>query len=116
MIEVKEYITEMGICNYRRYIESMTDKRAKRMVLKAVTKMEVGLLKDTRSLGHGLQEYKIDEGEGHRIYFYRDGQTLIILLAASNKKDQQREIETAKGYLEDYKRQKRMKEITNERC
>ena len=107
MIEIIEYTTEMGICPYRQYVINMKDKTAQSQLLKAITKMEAGLLKNTRSLDSGLQEYKIDVGEGHRIYFYRDGQMLIVLLAASTKADQDREIDRAKNYLTDYKRQKR---------
>ena len=70
--------------------------------------MEKGLPGDAKSLGGGLKEYRIHVGKGHRIYYYNDGQTLIILLSGSDKKHQDREIENAKQYLNDYKRQKKL--------
>jgi putative addiction module killer protein len=50
---------------------------------------------------------RLDFGPGYRLYFGRDGETLIILLAGGTKNRQQRDIETARRYWEDYKRRKR---------
>lgn len=105
MIEIQEYKTEHGISPFQAYLAGMRDLRAKSKVIQAINKMELGLVGNIKNLGGYLQEYKIDEGEGHRIYFYRDGQTLIILLGGSTKKDQRKAIEQARTYLEDYKRQ-----------
>lgn len=106
MIELEVYRTEHGVCPYLNYLKSMKDKIAKAQILQAVTRIESGLMPKTRSLAGGLQEIKIDSGEGHRIYFYRDGQKLVVLLSGSNKRDQSREIKNARNYLDDYKRQK----------
>jgi putative addiction module killer protein len=52
-------------------------------------------------------EYKIDFGPGYRVYFGRDGDTIVILLTGGTKKRQQRDIEAAHGYWQDYKKGKR---------
>jgi putative addiction module killer protein len=52
-------------------------------------------------------ESRIDFGPGYRIYFGRDGETIIILLTGGSKKRQQRDIETAAAYWQDYKRRAR---------
>jgi putative addiction module killer protein len=51
-------------------------------------------------------EYKIDFGPGYRIYFGRDGDRLIILLAGGTKKRQQEDIRQAKANWEDYRNRK----------
>jgi putative addiction module killer protein len=48
-----------------------------------------------------------DFGPGYRLYFGRDGDVLIILLAGGSKARQQRDIATAQAYWVDYKRRKR---------
>ena len=48
-----------------------------------------------------------DFGPGYRLYFGRDGGQLIILLVGGSKSRQQRDIETAQAYWDDYKRRKR---------
>ena len=57
--------------------------------------MEAGNLSNVKSVGSGLLEYRIDYGPGYRIYFGRDGERLIILLAGGTKKRQQADIATA---------------------
>jgi putative addiction module killer protein len=57
--------------------------------------MELGNLSNVRPVGSGVSEYRIDFGPGYRIYFGRDGDTLIILLAGGTKQCQQQDIEAA---------------------
>src|SRR5215207_2979393 len=44
---------------------------------------------------------------GYRVYFGRDGDTIVILLTGGTKKRQQRDIDTAKAYWRDYRLSKR---------
>jgi putative addiction module killer protein len=64
-------------------------------------------LSNVKSVGEGVLEYKIDFGPGYRVYFGRDGNTLVILLTGGTKKRQQRDIGTAIGYWRDYKQGRR---------
>ena len=54
-----------------------------------------------------MLEYRIDFGPGYRIYFGRDGQTIIILLTGRTKKRQQRDIDAAHACWQEYKRRGR---------
>ena len=54
-----------------------------------------------------MLEYKIDFGPGYRVYFGRDGDTIVILLTGGTKKRQQRDIDAAKAYWRDYRLSKR---------
>ena len=69
--------------------------------------MELGNLSNVRSVGSGVSEYRIDFGPGYRIYFGRDGDTLIILLAGGTKQRQQRDVEAAKALWQEYRQRKR---------
>jgi len=51
-------------------------------------------------------ESTIDFGPGYRIYFGKDGDTLVILLAGGTKKRQSRDIALAHERWTDYKRRK----------
>ena len=48
-----------------------------------------------------------DFGAGYRVYFGRDGDVVVILLAGGTKKRQQRDIETARARWADYKQRRK---------
>jgi putative addiction module killer protein len=72
-----------------------------------LARMEQGNFSNAKGVGEGVLEYKIDFGPGYRVYFGRDGDTIVILLTGGTKKRQQRDIDTAKAYWRDYKLSKR---------
>ena len=49
---------------------------------------------------------KIDFGPGYRVYFGRDGESIVILLGGSTKQRQRQAIEAAKERWVDYRRRK----------
>lgn len=69
--------------------------------------MEQGNFSNVRGVGAGVHEYRIDFGPGYRIYFGKDGDLLVILLAGGTKKRQDADITAAKEHWQDYKRRKR---------
>jgi len=58
-------------------------------------------------VGGGVFEAKIDFGPGYRIYFGKDGETVVILLGGSTKKRQSAAIAAAHKAWDDYKRRKK---------
>lgn len=76
-------------------------------VTRAIARMEQGNLSQVKAVGEGVLEYRIDFGPGYRVYFGRDGDALVILLTGGTKKRQQRDIDAAHAYWQDYKQSKR---------
>jgi putative addiction module killer protein len=72
----------------------------------AVTRMHQGNLSNVKGIGEGVLEYRIDWGPGYRIYFGRDGETMIILLAGGTKQRQDQDIARAKACWNDYRQRK----------
>jgi len=70
-------------------------------------------LSNTKSVGGGVLEYKIDFGPGYRIYFGRDGERVLLLLGGGTKKRQQKDIAQALSLWQDFKRRKKQ-ESTSE--
>ena len=50
-----------------------------------------------------MYELKIDLGPGFRIYYGKIGLQVILLLCAGDKKTQQKDIDLAKKYFQDFK-------------
>ena len=51
-------------------------------------------------------ERRIDVGPGYRVYFGKDGDTLIVLIGGGTKARQQRDIEDAHQHWQEHKRRK----------
>ena len=54
-----------------------------------------------------VAEYRIDYGPGYRIYFGREGDEVVILLAGGTKRRQQEDIRSATERWQDYKWRKK---------
>src|SRR5256885_9717842 len=53
------------------------------------------LFRSAKVLGEGVSELRLDFGPGYRVYFGRDGKTLIILLGGGSKRRQDADIPAA---------------------
>ena len=105
-MEIREYLDQAGNSPFGAWFGNL-DAQAAAKVATALIRMESGNLSDVKSVGGGVVEYRIHWGAGFRIYFGRDGNELIILLAGSTKRRQQREIEDARMRWADYKQRKK---------
>lgn len=107
MIDIKIYEDSKGYCPLDDYLSSITDKTIEAHIYKIIARMEAGNITDVRLLGDGLKERKfLFKNTGYRIYFYNDSQEIVILLTAGQKKTQKKDINAARIFLEDYRRQK----------
>ena len=106
LIEVREYVDATGRNAFARWF-ARVDATAAARIKRAITWMAAGNLANVRPVGGGVSECRIDYGPGYRIYFGKDGDALIILLAGGTKRGQQRDIETAKALWQEYRQRKR---------
>ncbi len=105
MIEIVQYETAAGNCPFADWFDDL-DARTAAKVRTAIARIETGNLGDVKPVGEGVSERRIDFGPGYRVYFGQDGQRLVILLVGGTKKRQQRDIDQAKAYWQDYKHRK----------
>ena len=106
MLEIRYYVASDGHQPFAEWFAELNPV-ASAKIARAIARMEQGNFSNVKSVGEGVLEYRIDFGPGYRVYFGRDGETLVILLTGGTKKRQQRDIEAAIGYWQDYKRGKR---------
>jgi putative addiction module killer protein len=106
MTEVREYLDAKGISPYAKWFDRLNATAAVK-VATAVHRMEQGNFSNVKGVGAGVYEYRIDFGPGYRIYFGKDGDRVVILLAGGAKKRQDADVTTAKAHWRDYKRRKR---------
>ena len=95
MITIREYIDLNGRSPYTKWFNRLNARAAAKVAI-AVIRMEQGHFSNSKGIGEGVFECRIYFGPGYRIYFGKDGDTLVILLGGGTKKRQQKDIVNAK--------------------
>jgi len=101
------YQTVTGRCPFDDWFEKLKDKRTKAIIDARLVRLRMGNFGICRSVGKGVSELKVDHGPGYRIYFGRDGQSIVVLLLGGEKSTQAKDIEKAREYWADYLSTKR---------
>lgn len=81
---------------FEAWIDGLKDIRAVARIEMRLRRLSIGLLGDTKSLGDGVREMRIDYGPGYRLYFTRRGERIVILLCGGDKKRQSDDVARAK--------------------
>ena len=86
---------------FAKWLADLRDGRAKFRISKRIGRLTKGNLGDTKPVGEGISEMRIDYGPGYRVYYIeriaRDiGEEIIILLCGGDKTSQDSDIEEAK--------------------
>lgn len=105
-VELRGYIDDRGQQRFAKWFESLDSTSAARVAM-ALSRMERGNFSCVRGVGSGVFEYKIDFGPGLRIYFGKDGDSVVILIGGGTKKRQRQDIAAAQECWADYKQRKR---------
>ena len=71
------------------------DIRARARILVRIERLAAGNPGDVKAVGEGVSELRIDYGPGYRVYFKKQGQKVVILLAGGDKRTQTKDIKTA---------------------
>lgn len=69
--------------------------------------MRQGNFSNVKGVGKGVLEFRINFGPGYRIYFGKDGDSIVILLGGGDKSSQPNDIAAAQRRWGDYKIRKR---------
>lgn len=102
-VTVREYLDELGRSPFAGWFDGL-DAVAAAKVAAAVYRLTLGNFSSVKGVGAGVFERRIDFGPGYRVYFGKDGETLVILLGGSSKQRQSAAIAAARARWQDYTR------------
>jgi putative addiction module killer protein len=89
MIKVRQTET------FSKWLRGLRDLQARARIQTRIDRLQLGLTGDVKPVGEGVSELRINYGPGYRVYFVKQGRTLIILLAGGDKRTQSADIKTA---------------------
>ncbi len=77
------------------WLDALTDVRARARVQARIERLANGNAGDSKAVGEGVSELRIDYGPGYRVYFVKAGRTILVLLAGGTKSTQSADIKKA---------------------
>ena len=89
MIEIRK--TEI----FAKWIDGLHDIRARARILARIERLAAGNPGDVKPVGEGVSELRINYGPGYRVYYKKQGQKVVILLAGGDKSTQAKDIKAA---------------------
>lgn len=104
-IELRRYRTPDGKIPVSEWLNDLDDKTSGR-ILAYIDRMKMGNFGNSRLVGKRVWELKINFGSGYRVYYLRDGQTVVVLLCGGDKSSQSADIGRAHRYAANYWRPK----------
>jgi putative addiction module killer protein len=106
MFEIVSYVDINGRSPFDDWFERLEPDAAV-LVTMVLYRVSAGNLGDVRAVGEGVLERRLHHGPGYRIYFGRDGDRLIVLLAGGTKRRQSDDIASAQRAWSDYRARRR---------
>ena len=89
MVEIRKTET------FVKWIDAVKDIHARARILVRIERLAAGNPGDVKAVGEGVSELRIDYGPGYRVYFKKQGQKVVLLLAGGDKRSQTKDIKTA---------------------
>lgn len=103
--DIKIFVTGSGKAPFQDWLKSLKDVKARAKVRQRIDRLILGNFGDCESVGDGIYEIRIHFGPGYRVYFGRDGKSIILLLCGGTKRSQQKDIDKAKRYWKEYQQE-----------
>ncbi len=100
--DLEIYETQRGKRPFELWIEKLKDHQTAAVIKLRLRRVTLGNLGDSKFIGNGVYELRIDFGPGYRVYYGKVGHRVILLLCAGSKKTQEKDIKLAKEYLDEF--------------
>ena len=91
--------TVQRTAEFDRWLSALRDRKARARILARIVSAQHGNFGDSKSIGEGVSEMRIDFGPGYRVYYTRQAETVYLLLAGGDKSTQAKDIKRAQGMV-----------------
>jgi len=83
------------------WVASLRDENAIARINIRIRRLSLGNPGDTKAVGGGVSEMRIDYGPGYRLYFTRRGLNIVLLICGGDKRTQAADIARAKALAQE---------------
>ena len=85
-MEIRHYLTTAGRDPYQTWLDRLKDLRGRVAIQGRVDRIAAGHFGDHKPCRDSVRELRIDVGPGYRVYYARDGRTVVLLLCGGDKR------------------------------
>jgi len=103
VVEIRHYLSRAGKDVFDDWLSRLADPRLQAKIANRINRLAAGNFGDSKALGQGLFELRIDWGPGYRVYYAMLGRWCVLLLCGGDKRRQSSDIDRALEYFKDYK-------------
>ena len=107
LVEIRNYLTASGKDPYQGWLDELKDLRGRVAIQRRMDRLVDGNFGDHRFCRDGVWELRIQFGPGYRVYYGREGETVVVLLCGGSKRTQSTDINKAVRYWFDYQRRRK---------
>lgn len=105
--EIRFFQTSNGREPFNEWFGSIRDPTTQNRIENRLRRVALGNFGDCRPVGGGVSELRLHFGAGYRIYFGEADNKFVLLLCGGDKSSQQRDIQLAKTYWQEYSETRR---------
>jgi putative addiction module killer protein len=84
------------------WLNDLRDVMGRKRILARISRLQQGNYGDCEAVGEGISELRMFFGPGYRVYFGERGNDIVILLCGGDKDSQDKDIQQAKIYWQEY--------------
>lgn len=106
MYRIEHYRTAAGIDVFGEWFDRLRESQARARIALRLDRLTLGLVGDAKMLRDGVSELRVDQGPGYRVYFARDGRSMVLLLCGGVKGSQAADIARAVRYWREFQERK----------
>ena len=100
--DIRTYETADGKVPFNIWLTKLRDRKGRAVIRTRITRLQLGLFGDTKPVGNGVYELRVNFGPGYRVYYGLDGNNIVLLLCGGDKSTQTKDIKIAQYYWSDY--------------
>ena len=84
------------------WLNNLRDVMGRKRIITRIARLQQGNYGDGEPVGEGISELRMFFGSGYRVYFGENGDDIVILLCGGDKSSQDKDIQQAKIYWQEY--------------
>jgi putative addiction module killer protein len=107
-MKIRRYTTAEGRDVFGEWLANLADLKARARIAVRIDRIAGGNLGNSKSIGEGLHELRVDWGPGYRVYYGKIKTARVLLLCGGDKRKQSADIKKARAYWTDYKQRTEM--------